>query len=285
MVNSVAEVGHGGVEIVVNGYSLDVEVTRHPVDVDVSRDHAARMFGPSLVGVRRRSLCLARVCLLGLCLPIFVPLISLELAGREAVESRNSAVRLVVRQHTLPVLEPAHGWEGLDLLSLAKRRVLNTVNLPYLYWHFLLLNLFRKLLPGGVEALAPYAPGSVKVDESVILGGNKVVKGVLGHHNGVDAVLVHLLEGRIVFLVFNLPNVLVATSEYALLPIRVHLPLLNILGNVLPVIPQTIPYVNTHVVTVKRMERNIKIDPERRGLVHVEGDVGCYVSGHEGREL
>ena len=74
---------------------------------------------------------------------------------------------------------------------------------------------------------------------------------LLGQLNRMDAILVQLFQRFLVLLVKDLPNIAVAAREDPPLPSLIELPLLNVLGDVLPVRPQGIPDINGYVIAVK----------------------------------
>ena len=119
VVDGVGKVRHGGVEVVVDGAGLDVEVARDAVHHEVARDLALGVVGAAMdVGGGRGLLIVSP--LLSLLLPVLELLRRLELASREGVERVHGAVGLVVRLHGVAVGEPPEGGESVDLLGGAQ---------------------------------------------------------------------------------------------------------------------------------------------------------------------
>ena len=76
-------------------------------------------------------------------------------------------------------------------------------------------------------------------------------------------------------LVKDLPNIAVAAREDPPLPSLIELPLLNVLGDVLPIRPQGVPDVDGNVIAMQVQQRYIEIEPYLWLCIIVESDFGA----------
>ena len=143
----------------------------------------------------------------------------------------------------------------------AKLGLLDAVDLANADGHLFVLNFLCKLFPCRVEALAPNTPRSIQVDEGHLMLVEKALKVLLGQLNGVNAILVQLFQGFLVLLVNDRPHIAIAAGKDPPLPGFVELPLLNVLGDVLPIGPQRIPNIDRHIIAMQVQQRYIEIEP------------------------
>ena len=113
----------------------------------------------------------------------------------------------------------------------------------------------------------------------------EVREGILGKWNGVHAVLVELLNFRVVRIVLDVLLLLVAPTEDALHAVLVQLPLLNVLGHVLHVGPQHVVDIHHGVVAREVHHGDVEINAQLRVRVGVEYDICLCRGAQEGHQL
>ncbi len=109
----------------------------------------------------------------------------------------------------------------------------------------------------------------------------------------MNPVLVQLLEGLIMTLVHDLPGLPIPARKRPPVPVGVHLPLLYIFGDVLPVGAQDVPDIHGDIIAVEGVERHVEIELDLWCCVVIQRDFGvdfcfceseCFGGEEEGHE-
>jgi hypothetical protein len=185
MIHDVGHIGHEGVQIVLGGTGLDVEVARHPGQHSTFASVDAHKIGKSPIHYtpvdqekpgHHASWVIISAQLLALLVSLLLHgvhashvVISGDLGLEVANEGIHGAVRAVVRGLSLPIFKQAEHGESLHLVLHAKVAIFHAVHLNDTDRHLVPLYLFGEGLPHRLKALAPNAPRSIKVDKCIVM--------------------------------------------------------------------------------------------------------------------
>eukprot|EP00624_Nannochloropsis_granulata_P005886 evm.model.NODE_4194_length_22161_cov_20.701637.1 len=137
----------------------------------------------------------------------------------------------------------------------------HTIDLRDFDWYVFGFHVLREGFPGGSQALAPHAPGSVEGDECKLIRLHVFVKGIGGKRDGMLAVLQKYLKFGMVVIVEDFALFPVAALEKPTPPFLVKVPFFNVLGDVHAVGAQDVEYIHDSEATGKIEHGDVEVYP------------------------